>query len=148
MSGVDACPEHNQRTRSVRQLRYCFAIKHHGFDGNAAQWVPDLSREDEFSIFDEADWLEITDEDGNLYGLRRDEGLEMLDLGTRGEQIAKFWENGDQPWHGFPSWPLAEDAPENRRRLPAPREALLKMEQAGLLLPEQRKRLFKGKPAR
>ncbi len=145
MSRVDACPEHGEKTRR-RDLRYCFSLKHHGGSRKDAQWADDLSHEEEFAIFDEADFREISDDAGNLYGLRRDEESNLLDLGTRGEQIAKFWENGlDQPWHGFPLFPLlGTDVKQNQRNTPAPRSALLKMEQAGLIQAIERKRLQKG----
>jgi hypothetical protein len=145
-SGSDPCPEHHDRTRR-RSLRYCFYIAHHGRGvSDDSQWAEELSEVEEFAIFDEADWLDLSDATGNLYGLRRSPDGTILDLGTRGEQISKFWETHEAtPWHGFPLWPLAVDGPENRRRQPAPKAALEKMERIGLLLPKQRRRLQKGK---
>lgn len=148
MSGVDACPEHDQRTRSERHLRYCFSIKHHGGQKNAAQWVPDLSHEDEFAIFDDADFHELADDDGNLYGLRRDAELNLLPLGTFDEQITKFWWiDANTPWHGSPLWHLKGLGPGNRKTDPIPKEALEKMQMAGFIQAEHSRRLRKGKNA-
>ena len=106
-SGYDPCPEHSTPTR--RGKRYCFYDKHHRRGvTEPAQWDPDLGRDEEFGIFDEADWEEIQDEDRNLYGLRRSPEGRLLSLGAGGEQIAKFWNPSEgTPWHGFPLLPLA-----------------------------------------
>jgi len=144
-SGEDPCPEHDERTRR-RDLRYCFSAAHHGRGAtDDAQWIEDLDERGEFAIFALAVWHDFSDPNGNLYGLRRGDGDAILALGTRGEQVAKFWEAHEgQPWHGFPLWPLATSGPVNRRKHPAPKAALKKMEAAGVLRPTQRKRLQKG----
>lgn len=148
-SGDDPCPEHPGRTRR-NGFRYCFYVAHHGRGSpDDSQWAEDVGREEEFAIFDEADWHDLSDPKGHLYGVRRSPEGEILDLGTKREQIAKFWNPSvNQPAHGFPVWPMGYDVPENRRRTPPPKEAILKMEAAGLLLPERRKKLLKGKEAR
>jgi len=143
-SGEDPCPEHPARTR--REKRYCFYVAHHGRGApEDTQWAEDLSEAEEFQIFDEADWHVLTDSKGHLYGLRLGPDRAVLDLGTSGQKVAKFWKAPEnQPWHGFPLWPLAKEGPENRGKLPAPREAIRKMVEAGLLLPNQGKRLQNG----
>jgi hypothetical protein len=143
-SGEDPCPPHP--VLSTQGKQYCFSQKHHGRGASGdARWIEDLDQEEEFSIFDFADRHDLLDAKGNLYGLRRSPEGRILDLGTRGEQVAKFWwAPEDQPWHGFPLWPLAVGGVENRRKQPAPREALHKMEEAGVLATTQRKRLQKG----
>jgi hypothetical protein len=148
-SGEDPCPEHPERTRR-NGFRYCFYIAHHGRGvSDDSQWAEDLGPDEEFAIFDEADWHDLSDPKGHLYGVRRSPDGMILDLGTEGEQIAKFWNpNDNQPTHGFPAWPLGDEVLANRRRTPAPKEAILRMEAVGLLLPEQRKKLLKGKQAR
>ncbi len=145
-SGDDPCPEHAARTRR-RSLRYCFYIAHHGRGAaDDSQWAVDLSEAEEFAIFDEADRHDFSDPNGNLYGLRRDEESNLLDLGTEGEQIAKFWDPGkNQPTHGFPLWPCSETGPENRKKQLAPKVALKKMLDARLLSRRQHDRLLKGK---
>ena len=145
-SGEDPCPEHAEQTRR-RALRYCFSRAHHGRGMiDDSQWARDLGEVEEFSVFDTADWYALSDSKGHLYGLRRGGTLEFIpDLGTEGQKIAKFWKTHEGlPWHGFPLWPISEDSPPNRRKTVAPKEALKKMETAGLLLPDLRKRLQKG----
>jgi hypothetical protein len=148
-SADDPCPEYPERTRRS-DFRYCFYVKHHGRGApNASQWAEDVSRQDEFGIFDEADWHDLSDSEGDLYGLRRSAEGDLLDLGTHGEQIAKFWRpsTDNQPTHGFPMWPVAEDSSDNRKKQSAPVAALSKMVEQGLLLPSHYKRLRKGKYA-
>ena len=49
-------------------FRYFFYDKHHGRGGPAvARWSPDLSEDEEFAIFDQADLLDLSDANGNLY---------------------------------------------------------------------------------
>ena len=145
-TGEDACPPHPEVTRR-RGLRYCFHQKHHGRGApDAARWSPDLSEADEFQIFDEADLHDLSDETGDLYGLRRDADGHVLVLGTRGQQIALFQKAHEgHPWHGFPLWPLGDGGPPNRQKMPTPGLALQKMEAAGLLSKNKRKRLQKGR---
>lgn len=144
-SGVDPCPEHPKPT-ATRLLRYCFSAAHHGHGIlDDSQWAGDLGRLEEFNIFALADRDDLSDFKGNLYGLRLGDAGAILQLGTRGEQVAKFWEaHQGQSWHGYPLWPLGTSGPENRRKHPAPRDALRKMEAVGLLTAAQRRRLQKG----
>ena len=127
-------------------MRYCFSSAHHGRGApDDSQWADDLGRDEEFGIFDQSARLDLSDTKGNLFGLRRAQDGTILDLGTQGQQIAKFWMAPEHsPCHGFPLWSLAPNAAGNRKNQPAPREAITKMEEAGLLSPTQRKRLLKG----
>lgn len=51
-------------------FRYFFYDKHHGRGRpEAAQWSPNLSDDEEFAIFDQADLLDLSDEHENLYGI-------------------------------------------------------------------------------
>ena len=145
-SGEDPCPMHPKPTR-LSSFRYCFFTAHHGRGApDDAQWVENLSLDDEFAIFDLSDWHKLSDEKGHYYGLRRSDDGMILTLGTDGEQIAKFWNPlNNNPTHGFPLLPVAADGPANRKQTVVPRIALLKMESVGLLEPTQRKRIQKGK---
>ena len=146
-SGDDPCPEHHERTRR-NGFRYCFYVAHHGRGTpDDSQWADDLGRDEEFGIFDEADWHRISDSKGHLYGLRRSADGMILDLGTKGEQIAKFWKPPDdnRPTHGFPLWPMAESGSDNRKKQSAPTRALSKMVEEGLLSRLQYNRLKKSK---
>jgi hypothetical protein len=145
-SGEDSGPIHPVPTRRSR-YRYLFYNRHHGYDQRAAQWLPDLSHDEEFAIFDTADFHELSDERGWLYGIRVGAGGVLLDVGTWGQQVAEFpHARPNEPWHGYPLWPLKEAGPPNRRgeKHRPSRDVFRKMEDARLLTPRDRKRLLKG----
>jgi hypothetical protein len=129
--------------------RYQFYNKHHGRGSlDAAQWLPALSREEEFAVFDTADMNELSDERGWFYGIRpRNESGDIPDLGTWGQQLAEFpFARPNEAWHGYPLWPLVEEGPQNRggeQSRPAKR-VFDRMEAVGLLTHRERKRLYKG----
>ncbi len=130
--------EHPQRTRR-HQYRYLFTAKHHGGDKSAAQWHPDLSRDDEFAVFDGADEMELSDGGGNLYGALSDGEESLRHLGIFQEQIAKFPRAAaGSPWHGYPVWAVSDE-----KHRPA-KEVFDKMVRAGLITQPMRKRLMKG----
>ena len=125
---------------------YQFTPKHHGGDWDAAQWLPSLTLDEEFAVFDSGDEHDSSDKQGRLYGVRRSNDM-LLDLGTWAQQIAEFpaVRTGVE-WHGYPIWAVNELAPGNRRGENGrpDKEVFLKMERAGLLTLRERKRLFKG----
>jgi hypothetical protein len=138
---------HGEPTGRSR-LRYQFTPKHHGVDRNAAQWLPEMTEEDEFGVFDTADNNELTDSDGNLYGIWRADDGELRMLGTRDELVAEFPVNQSaEPWHGYPVYPLVGRGPQNRRgqRGRPEKEVFMKMEAAGLIDKRQRRRLMIGR---
>jgi hypothetical protein len=110
--------------------------------------VEAVTREEEFSIFDAADFNELFDEQGRIYGLRaRNETGNIPDLETWGEQIAEFPRaRPNEVWHGYPVWSLAEDGPENRReeRCRPSKGVFERMQEVGMLTLRERKRLYKG----
>jgi len=135
--------EPTQRNR----YQYQFTPKHHGTDVDAAQWLPELSLEEEFVVFDTADQHELTDEVGNLYGVQTlpEGGLRII--GTWHQQLAEFpLARADEAWHGYPLYPLKELGPENRRgQKLRPRKSVFdKLLRARLITERQRKRLLKG----
>lgn len=68
---------------------YYFHPKHHGGGGRTdSQWSSDITRSEEFGIFEVAVRLGLSDESGNLYNVRKDAGGSILELGTFHEQIA------------------------------------------------------------
>src|SRR5579859_7753519 len=107
MPTVQVNTEHPQQT-SKSQLRYQFTPKHHGGPGSKgqAQWLPAITFDEEFSIFDEADSFGIIDGKGNMYGVLRNGNGDLRDLGTWEEQVAKFPKTKTGPWHGYPSWAI------------------------------------------
>jgi hypothetical protein len=139
--------EHPQRTRTERQYRYLFTSKHHGGTPGAAQWHPALSENDEFAVFDGADAMQLSDEDGNLYGALSDGEESLRFLGIYEEQIAEFpYQTEGLAWHGYPVWALNGDGPGDRRNQkhrPA-KEVFDRMVQVGLITQQMRTRLRKG----
>jgi hypothetical protein len=64
-------PEHPIPTKRGG-YRYLFLAKHHGAGSKSdARWLPELSRDEEFAVFDDADFHDISDEQENLYGVLR-----------------------------------------------------------------------------
>ncbi len=140
--GESSGPIHPVPTRRSG-YRYLFYDKHHGRGGpDAAQWLPTLSHDEEFLVFDIADFHDLSDERGCLYGVQfRTHGV-IPRLGTGGEQIAEYPRaRANEPWHGYPVWPVSGQ--QNR----PPRIVFLALENANLLTTRERKRLEKGKPA-
>lgn len=125
---------------------YLFSDKHHGGDRNAARWSLELSEAEEFSVFDNADLHDISDDRQYLYGVLR-MGDVLRKLGTLKQQVAEFPHADEgQPWHGYPHYPLQEVGPPNRRGEKCRPEKIVFeiMERVGLLTKRHRKRLMKG----
>ena len=143
-------PVHPEPTRK-HKYQYLFAGKHHGGGSPTdARWLPEITRDEEFAIFDEADFHDLFEENGWLYGVLRASPKELRELGTWKQQIAEFpYSREGVPWHGYPIFPVNDEAPPNRsgEKMRPPKEVFQKMEQAGLISKRQRKRLFKGDPA-
>jgi hypothetical protein len=108
-----------------------------------------MTHDEEFAVFDLADLHDLSDEKGDLYGLRLGPEGTIMSLGTREEQVAEFPVAPEgHAWHGYPAWPIMRlDRDKKERKNPAPREALAKMKEAGLITEKQRKRLARGKQA-
>ena len=128
--------------------QYLFTGKHHGAGGDGdATWHPELPEADEFGVFERADVAAMSDEDGRLYGLVRDEAGEVRTLGTWQQQVAEFPSSrAGIPWHGYPIWGVNHDAPSNRRhqRMRPAKSVFQKMCDLGWITPEEKSRLFKG----
>ena len=147
-TGETSGPIHPVATR-VSGYRYQFYDKHHGRGApDVARWLPEMSQDEEFAVFDTADANGISDERGWLYGVRpRDDDGEIPDLGTWGQQVAEFpYARPNETWHGYPLWPLVEAGPENRKgeKSRPSKGVFLRMEAARMLTPRERKRLQKG----
>ena len=142
-----ADPIHPTTTRR-NGYSYLFAGKHHGGGSSGdACWAEEVSRDEEFPVFDDADFFELSDEKGRLYGVLRDEEGELRDLGTWQQQVAEFPRaNEGVPWHGYPIWAVKHSAPPNRsgEKMRPAKVVFQKMEQQGLITPRQKKRLLKG----
>jgi hypothetical protein len=148
--------EHSVTTRRS-EFRYLFTAKHHGGGAsNVARWHPSVSRDEEFGVFDAADWNEIRDGDGDYYGVLRDGTSGLLrSLGTWNQQLAKFPATPfGQPWHGYPLMPIEpdENIEVHRRGRQVPREVWRLLQGANphgavLLTREEASKLKKGKLA-
>ena len=127
--------------------RYLFTSKHHGGGSSTDScWRSDVTHDEEFSVFDNADSFEIIDERGWLYGVLSGDG-ELRDLGTWNQQIAEFPLTGaGVPWHGYPIWAVNHEAPGNRKgeKMRPSKQVFLRLEEVGLITARQRKRLLKG----
>lgn len=140
---------HGERTNRSG-YEYQFTPKHHGGPGSgpdAAQWVTSLNLDEEFAIFDTADEHELSDRDGNLYGVEPDGPDSLRYIGVWNEQVAEFpVAREGEAWHGYPVYPLVDEGPENRRGQKGRPEGVVftKLVRAGLISPSQRKRIMKG----
>lgn len=133
---------------TAQGYQYFFHPKHHGAGSTTdCCWKADVSRPEEFGIFRDSAERDVSDEAGNLYGLRKSPRGSVIDLGTRGEQIAQFW-NAPQgsPWHGFPCWSIITSNSLNRKgqQYRPPKEVFIKMQAQQLLTASQCQRLKKG----
>ena len=140
--------EHPTRTRRS-SYRYTFTARHHGGDKSAAMWAMEITRDAEFSIFDGADFWEIADGRGWLYGVLLN-GDELSSIGTRDEQVAEFQPGAEgEPWHGYPKWVVNKLGPANRRKPHCcpEKQVFDRMVDVSLITAIQRKRLLTGRHA-
>jgi len=143
---------HDEKGEPIRTRRskYCyrFYIKHHDGNSAVAQWLREISKEEEFAVFKQAVCHDLSaDSHSALYGLHRSSGGKILKLGTRDEQVAKFLCEGGDVWHGYPCWPLLrldDTGTKFKNRCP-PKEVFRKMENAKLITERDRRRLEVGK---
>src|SRR5205814_1719670 len=100
---------------ATSHYEYEFTVKHHTPQNTrAAQWDPNLTLQQEFSVFDLADEHTLADQAGNLYGILRLAKSKLIKLGTASQCVAKFWlPNSGNAWHGFPAWPLGGPIGDN-----------------------------------
>ncbi|MGO8746133.1 MAG: hypothetical protein ACLQNE_09105 [Thermoguttaceae bacterium] len=127
---------------------YTFTGKHHGGGkSDDARWLPSLSRADEFSVFDGADYHDFSDDRQWLYGVLRSHDGTLGELGTWQQQVAEFpFVATGGLWHGYPIWSVSDLAPPNRRgeKMRPSKEVFEKMEHARVITKRERKRLYKG----
>ena len=146
--GSPVDPLHPEPTRRSG-YRYFFYSKHHGAASSSdARWLESVSQAEEFSVFDEADFHNIADARGWLYGVLRAAEDDLRDLGTWQQQVAEFPQaKAGVAWHGYPVWAVNGLAPANRagQKMRPPSAVFQMMEQAGIITARERKRLIKGK---
>jgi len=147
MPTLAAIVVHGQTT-VTSGYQYQFTPKHHGADAEAAQWLPRLTLDEEFAVFNAADEHQLMDDSGSLYGLQREGHDGLRTIGTRSEQIAEFPHAREgEPWHGYPHYPLKELGHVERRgkRFPPPKEVFQRMVETGLISNAMKRRLMGGK---
>ena len=136
---------------SPKGYQYFFHPKHHvPRQGDHSCWLPTISRDVEFSIFESAVRLDLGDEDGNLYNVERDEEDSLMTLGHESEQIAFFWKpRSEMEWHGYPLWPLITRQSNPRvKQMNRPSDSVFEMlVQTGRLTIKESLRLKKGRDA-
>lgn len=146
-SSMGRDPVHPTPTRRSEYC-YCFTGKHHGGGASGdARWDPQISREDEFMVFDTADYHTISDEHGWLYGVLKTETGRLRELGTWHQQIAAFpAANSGEAWHGYPLWPVSRLGPANRasEQMRPSKAVFQAMVGAGLITKREQSRLRKG----
>jgi len=109
---------HWPHVTTPRGYRYFFHPKHHGGGSTTdACWKPEITKSEEFTIFEIAVHLDLSDQNGNLYNVRKAPNETILELGTCHEQIARFWKpSAGEAWHGHPLWPVVTDRPNSRTK--------------------------------
>jgi hypothetical protein len=112
-------PKRDHRIHPVKTLRgrtLKFTDKHHHCGkSDHGCWRKSITRDIEFSLFQDAETGDYSDDDGNLYNVHK-KGEEFIEIGTRHELLAIFW-NPKSPveWHGHPIWPIKTKDPLNRK---------------------------------
>lgn len=96
--------------------RYYFHPKHHGAGSYIdACWHPDITRQEEFTIFELSAQLDLSDSRGNLCNVSKATDGSIRELGIFHEQLARFWKPiASEPWHGHPLWPVVTELATNR----------------------------------
>jgi len=129
--------------------RYYFHPKHHGGGSSTdSRWKPDITRREEFTIFEISVRLDLSDDRGNLYNVRKGADKTVLELGMFHEQLARFWKpSGDHAWHGHPLWPVSAGWATNRgKEAHRPdRSVFRKLVEQGVLTEQQSYRLNSGR---
>lgn len=142
-----SCVEVHTAATQLNGLQYQFTPKHHGHDLTASRWMLP-TRNHEFGVFDSADLHRITDDHGNLYGVAFAADGSVAVLGSYNEQLAEFpVQRAGEAWHGYPIYPVDESAPAGRggQTCKPVKAIFLRLEVAGLITAQQRKRLAGGK---
>jgi hypothetical protein len=140
-----------------RNLAYVFTPKHHGASQTSSCWLPALTLDEEFAIFDRADGVvvqppildnrQVADANGNLYGYEMLPNGSLREIGTWHQQLAEFpVQAAGANWHGYPIWPIGPQAPQNLQGQKCRPDSQIfdRMVQLGNITPGQRKRLKKG----
>lgn len=129
------------RPTATSGLCYFFHPKHRNNDAREGQWA--ITTDDEFAVFEVADANAVAHK-GDLFGVHRRAG-KLLPLGAMKEMVAQFHSSGaNHPWHGFPMWPITPLRTVVRKQKEAPKAALDRMIEVGLITWKERLKMRKG----
>jgi hypothetical protein len=135
-------------TRTVKGRAYIFVDKHHHPPkGDHACWLRSISRDDEFLLFQEAETGNFEDEKGHLWNVHRNAAEEYLEIGTRHELMAIFWNpHSASEWHGHPRWPVKTSQDYNRKNqgYEPPRSVMETMVRSGRVNQRDAERIMRG----
>jgi hypothetical protein len=103
-------PRRDYHIHSVKSLKghtYKFTDKHRNCSkGDHGCWLKEITRDIEFSLFQDAETGDHCDDQGNLYNVHKN-GDEFVEIGTKHELLAIFWKpRPPSEWHGHPRWPI------------------------------------------
>jgi hypothetical protein len=105
---------HPDKTLGGRTLK--FTDKHHHCrNSDHGCWRKEITRDIEFSLFQDAETGDYSDDRENLYNVHKN-GDEFIEIGTKRELLAIFWNpHSAAEWHGHPLWPVKTREPFNRK---------------------------------
>jgi hypothetical protein len=112
-------PKRDYRVHPVKSHKghtYKFIDKHRNCSkSDHACWLKCITRDIEFSLFQHAETGDYSDDDENFYNVHK-EGEEYIEIGTRHELLAIFWNpHSNAEWHGHPVWPVKTREDYNRK---------------------------------
>jgi len=143
-------PKRDRRVHPVKTLKghtYKFTDKHHNCSKSEhACWLPTITRDSEFSLFQGAETGDYSDDRGHLYNVHRD-GEEYIEIGTRHELLAIFWNpHSAAEWHGHPRWPIKTREAFNRKNqgYEPPKAVMQKMVDKGRISQRDADRILRG----
>lgn len=121
--------------RSYKSMNY---HRHGGFKRGKTIWHSNFSVISEAQAFDESDFNQWVDPDGQLWWVSKDA---KVTLGVNGERLAFFpaCSNHPGPWHGYPV------APANDENYEVPEPLITTWEKSGVVDELVAGRMRKGK---
>ncbi len=143
-------PKADHRVHPVKTIRgrtYKFTDKHHNCSkGEHACWLRCITRDIEFSLFQDAETGDYSDDRGHLYNVHKN-GEEYIEIGTRHELLAIFWNpHSAAEWHGHPRWPVKVREAFNRsnQEYAPPKSVMRKMVEDGRISERDADRILRG----
>jgi hypothetical protein len=143
-------PKVDHRIHPAKTLQgrtYKFTDKHHNYSkSDHACWLPSIGRDTEFSLFQDAETGDYSDDRENLYNVHK-YGEEYIEIGTRHELLAIFWNpHSVTEWHGHPRWPVKVREAFNRsnQKYGPPKLVMRKVVERGRISERDADRILRG----